>query len=57
MLLGDIPTAYGLSPWVSLVAATGVLWAVLRIWGKKTEGDDVERLTPAQARAVAHEAV
>jgi Na+/H+ antiporter NhaC len=40
MALGDIPTAYGLSPWVSLLVAVvvivgGVLW-----WGKTADSTD-----------------
>jgi hypothetical protein len=38
MVVGDVPTAYGLSPWVSLAVGTvvivgGVLWL-----GKKVPG-------------------
>jgi Na+/H+ antiporter NhaC len=38
MVVGDIPTAYGLSPWISLVAGAIVLWAVLRYFGRRVEG-------------------
>jgi Na+/H+ antiporter NhaC len=34
MLVGDIPTAYGLSPWISLAVASALLIATLRIFGK-----------------------
>ena len=34
MLVGDIPTAYGLSPWISLLIGSAVLLAVLYIVGK-----------------------
>ena len=34
MLVGDIPTAYGLSPWISLVLGSGILLAVLFFYGK-----------------------
>lgn len=37
MLVGDIPTAFGLSPWISIVIGTGVLVAVLYTVGKKVE--------------------
>lgn len=37
MLVGDIPTAFGLSPWISIVIGTGVLVAVLSTVGKKVE--------------------
>lgn len=37
MLVGDIPTAFGLSPWVSIGAGTLILILVLRFVGKKVE--------------------
>jgi Na+/H+ antiporter NhaC len=37
MLVGDIPTAYGVSPWVSIILGTGVMIAVLLFLGKKVE--------------------
>ena len=37
MLVGDIPTAYGLPNWVSLLLGCVGLWLVLRIFGKKPE--------------------
>jgi len=37
MLVGDIPTAYGLPNWVSLLLGCVGLWLVLRIFGKKAE--------------------
>jgi len=37
MLVGDIPTAYGLSPWVSLAVATGILFLALRLLGRRTD--------------------
>lgn len=37
MLVGDIPTAFGLSPWISLAAGTLILIAVLLIFGRKVE--------------------
>lgn len=37
MLVGDIPTAFGLSPWISIVIGTGVMVAVLFTVGKKVE--------------------
>jgi Na+/H+ antiporter NhaC len=37
MLLGDIPTAYGMSPWISLLVAGAIIvFAVLR-FGRRTE--------------------
>lgn len=37
MIVGDIPTAFGLSPWISIIVGTGVLVAVLFMVGKKVE--------------------
>ncbi len=37
MLIGDIPTAYGLSPWVSLAVGAGVLLLILRLIGRVPE--------------------
>lgn len=34
VVIGDIPTAYGLSPWWSLLIGSGVLIAVLFLYGK-----------------------
>jgi Na+/H+ antiporter NhaC len=35
ILIGDLPTAYGFSPWFSLVLGTGVILAVLLLFGRK----------------------
>lgn len=37
MLIGDIPTAYGFSPWFAIVIGTGVMIVFLLIVGKKVE--------------------
>jgi Na+/H+ antiporter NhaC len=37
MLVGDIPTAYGLSPWLAIVIGTGVMILFLLVVGKKVE--------------------
>ena len=37
MAVGDIPTAFGLPPWISLVVGVAILYAVLRIFGKPVE--------------------
>lgn len=34
LVLGSVPTAYGLSPWISLVVGSGVLAAILFFYGK-----------------------
>lgn len=37
MLLGDIPTAYGLSPWISIVVGTVVIVAGVLLFGKRSD--------------------
>jgi Na+/H+ antiporter NhaC len=37
MCLGDIPTAYGMSPLITIVGGSLVLFGVLRIFGKRVE--------------------
>jgi Na+/H+ antiporter NhaC len=37
MCLGDIPTAYGMSPLITIVAGSLVLFGVLRIFGKRVD--------------------
>jgi Na+/H+ antiporter NhaC len=39
MAVGDIPTAFGVPPWVALPAGIVVMFLVLRIFGGKTEAD------------------
>jgi Na+/H+ antiporter NhaC len=34
VLLGDLPSAFGFPPWISLVAGVGVLYAILRLLGR-----------------------
>jgi len=34
IVLGDIPTAFGLSPWIALVLGVGVLYGILRLLGR-----------------------
>lgn len=38
MLVGDIPTAFGLSPYVSMLLGGGILVGVVYVFGKKSEG-------------------
>lgn len=52
MLLGDIPTAYGLSPWISLAVAALVLAAIVRFVGKPVEPAPAHR-APSSAPAAA----
>ncbi|MFQ5720805.1 MAG: Na+/H+ antiporter NhaC family protein, partial [Acidobacteriota bacterium] len=37
LIVGDIPTALGLSPWLSLALGTGILLAILRLVGRPVE--------------------
>ncbi len=37
VLIGTIPGAYGLSPWISIIAGVAVLYGVLRYFGRKAE--------------------
>jgi hypothetical protein len=37
MLVGDIPTAYGLPPWISLVVGSGILIGILYLFGKRED--------------------
>ncbi|HEY5610124.1 MAG TPA: Na+/H+ antiporter NhaC family protein, partial [Thermoanaerobaculia bacterium] len=37
MIVGDIPTGYGLSPWISLLLGTAVIIAVVMIFGKRSD--------------------
>jgi len=37
MIIGDIPTAYGLSPWISLPIGIGLMLGIVYLFGKKVE--------------------
>lgn len=37
MLVGDIPTAYALSPYISIILGSGILILILYVFGKKVE--------------------
>lgn len=56
MGVGDIPTAYGLSPWISLAVGTVVLLAVIRYVGRPTDLHIDAHLSAEEARAAAHSA-
>lgn len=45
MVAGDIPTAFGLSPWVSLLAATAVIIAGVYVFGKRSDWKGVAAAT------------
>src|SRR5690606_39440571 len=54
MLVGDIPTAYGLPPWVSLAAGVAILYLVLRYVGRPVEtGPEVTAGVPRATVPVA----
>nr|MDQ3388567.1 Na+/H+ antiporter NhaC family protein [Gemmatimonadota bacterium] len=57
MAVGDVPTAYGLSPWISLGVGVAVLVLIVRFVGKPTEVGAEVHLTPSEAKAAAHDAV
>jgi len=46
--VGDIPTAYGLSPWISLPLGVAILYGILRMLGRPIEPEDA----PAAERPV-----
>ena len=54
MVVGDIPTAYGVSPWVSLAVGAAVLYGILRYFGRVVP-DSGATLTPAAAEAAARQ--
>ena len=37
LLIGTVPGGYGLPPWVSLIAGAAVLYAILRVLGRRAE--------------------
>jgi len=39
MLCGDILTAYGLSPYISLIIIAGILTGIMYLWGSKVDTD------------------
>ena len=56
MVVGDIPTAYGLNPFLSLALGVGLLYLLLRFFGKRVvddEGEPIDRpdAEPAGQRA------
>ncbi len=48
MLVGDIPTAYGLPPWVSILLGIAVLYLILRFVGRPVDetGQDASAAAP-----------
>ncbi|MEM9292705.1 MAG: Na+/H+ antiporter NhaC family protein [Acidobacteriota bacterium] len=40
MLVGDLPTAYGLSPWISLLAGAAVIVAGMWFFGRRSRPDE-----------------
>ncbi|HEV2146455.1 MAG TPA: Na+/H+ antiporter NhaC family protein [Longimicrobiaceae bacterium] len=57
MAVGDVPTAYGLSPWVSLAVGAVILVLVVRFVGRPTDVGTLATLTPREARTAVHDAV
>lgn len=46
IVLGDLPAAYGLSPWISLVAGAAALFLIIRIVGRPTDVNALPPLSP-----------
>jgi Na+/H+ antiporter NhaC len=44
MLVGDIPTAFGLSPWTSLLVGSVVIVGIVRFFGKRSDWQSGENL-------------
>jgi Na+/H+ antiporter NhaC len=42
MVIGEVPAALGLSPWIALAVGLVLLYGILRVFGKKVEADPVE---------------
>lgn len=42
ILVGDLPVAYGMSPWLSLIIGSAILFCVLYFLGKKADDDPAE---------------
>ena len=40
MLVGDLPTAFGLSPWISLVLGSAVIVTIVLWLGQRSEPSD-----------------
>lgn len=57
MVVGDVPTAYGVSPWVSLGAGALILFLVLRFFGRPTDTAAPPHLRPAEAREAVQSAI
>lgn len=53
MLIGDIPTAFGLSPIISIVVGLAILYGVLRVFGRRS--DELADATEAMPREAALE--
>ena len=49
MAVGDVPTAYGLSPWISLAIGTLILLALLRFLGRPTDQHIEAEIDPSTA--------
>jgi Na+/H+ antiporter NhaC len=53
LLVGDIPTAFGMSPMISLPVGVAILYGVLRIFGRRSDGSDDPRGIAAEPGSLA----
>jgi Na+/H+ antiporter NhaC len=51
MVIGEVPAALGLSPWIALAIGLALLYGVLRIWGRPVEVDPAVAGEPGRAEA------
>jgi Na+/H+ antiporter NhaC len=57
MIVGDIPTAYGVSPWISLALGSVVLLVVLRFLGRPTDRGIATEISSDEAEDAVRHAV
>jgi Na+/H+ antiporter NhaC len=53
MLVGDIPTAWGVPPWLSLLAGAAILYAVVRFMGRPVQEADLAAAEAPRRSAMA----
>jgi Na+/H+ antiporter NhaC len=53
VVVGEIPVALGISPWLSILVGLVILYAVLRIWGKPVDVEDGTGVEQAEPRTAA----
>ncbi len=54
MLAGTIPAGFGLNPWVSMLISLGVLYGVVRFFGKDPNEADTDKPTASPGEDVEH---